>query len=149
MKPTLLSIPQLKSALEAAWKKHSVLKKEMAPLLLELRSRLKSQGKKGGWAAWVEAGNIGICLRTANRWADECAGKKPKPQDKSREVPDLTPDGMVSFQVSFVLPEEEHNELLEACQVVGNDEVPKIIRTAILNAAKERRQSVQHKAAHA
>lgn len=85
MKLEKLSDDQLKSALVTAWKRHSLLKKEMAPLLSELRKRLRSQGnRKGeGWGAWVEAGHIGICLRTANRWADEYEDK-PTSSKKSR-----------------------------------------------------------------
>ena len=150
MQPEKLSTQQLKTELKKTWQRYSAVKEKMMPLLYELRKRLSAPGnRKGeGWAAWVEAGHIGICVRTANRWADEYAGKKPTSGQKSRGV-HPSPDGLVSFQVSFVLPEQEHHELMEAYQVLEEKEVPKIIRTAILNAANERRRSVQRKAAHA
>jgi len=148
-----LTTNQLKTELKKTWQRYSAMKEKMAPLLSELRKRLRAPGNRNGkgWAAWIDDGHIGICVRTANRWADEYEGKKPTSGQKSGgddEVPPL-PDGLASFQVSFVLPEDEHNELMEAYKVLDEDEVPKIVRTAILKAANERRQNVQRQAAYA
>ncbi|MGA9556712.1 MAG: hypothetical protein WBR11_07655, partial [Terriglobales bacterium] len=101
MDPSSLSVPQLKSALKSTWQRYSDVKEKMAPLLYELRKKLRKPGsRKGeGWAAWIEAGHIGICVRTANRWADEHAGVKRTSGPKSRGFKiargEPLPDGVV------------------------------------------------------
>jgi hypothetical protein len=72
-----LTEPQLKAAIQSAWKKHEQLAKaELAPLLYWLRERLRAQGarndiadKDRGFGAWVEE-YLDFTRRTADRWCD-------------------------------------------------------------------------------
>jgi hypothetical protein len=122
-----MDIKQLKAALVKAWKKHSQLKKEMAPLLSDLRKALRKQGnRKGeGWGAWVEAGHIGICLRTANRWADEYDGKtssqKSRSGLKARAAATRIPPLFNNPRPSW-LNEERWNRLEKAIDDIGDND---------------------------
>jgi hypothetical protein len=63
-----LSVTELKTKLQAVWRKHEKLcRPQMAPLLFHLRLKLKAQGKKGtGFGVWCED-TLDISRRTADR----------------------------------------------------------------------------------
>jgi hypothetical protein len=139
-----MTIPQLKSALIKTWKKHSELKKEMAPWLSELRERLRKQGnRKGeGWAAWLNEGHIGISLKTANRWADQHEGKKRTSSQKSRSG--LKARAAEAPVWKFAAPptpwfnKERQQELHQAIEIVGDIRALQLFFDAVTQAAAQR-----------
>jgi hypothetical protein len=138
-----LTVTQLQSELKKTWQRYSAVKAEMSPLLYELRRKLRAQGKKGeGWAAWVEAGHIGISLKTANRWADEIAGEKGTSSRKSRGGLKAraaeTPVWKFSAPTTAWFTSERQRELNEAIQIVGDNRAAQLIYEAI-TAEVERR----------
>jgi len=142
---------QLKRAIESAWKKHEQLAKaDMAPLLYWLREKLRAQGarndvadKDRGFGAWVED-NLDISRRTADRWADDWgiahglkkASKRAAPTSRQMSKSPGTPDGRVTVNVSFVVSEREHEQFLEAMEILGDD-AQRIIYDAVVTAAKK------------
>ena len=149
MDPTKLTVSQLKSELKRTWQRYSAIKEKMAPLLYELRKKLRAPGnRKGeGWAAWIEAGHIGICVRTANRWADEYAGKKPTSGQKSRGFKiargQPLPDGVV--RIDFVLNTEEQRSFEEAKRILKErgEKIGRVIYEAVLAAANQKSKAAR------
>jgi hypothetical protein len=146
------TINQLKSRLVRAAKR---TRSVMAPLLYQLRSKLKAQGRSGeGFGAWVEA-HLDMSRRTADRWADEWAiakGLKKPPKraaSTSGQMTKSTPtvDGKVTLQVSFVVTKERQDQFVEAMEILG-EEAEQVIFKAVTEAA--RAKNANHKlAAHA
>lgn len=142
-----LSTTQLKAELKATWQRYSAVKEKMSPLLSELRKRLRAPGsRKGqGWAAWLEAGHIGICLKTANRWADEYEGKKPKLTSglKSRARGEARPGEERIYPVSLIVTEAEEKQLTRAVETLGIEEAKRIIIEALLAAAAQKKPNAK------
>ncbi len=141
---------QLKAELKRTWQRYSDVKEKMAPLLYELRKKLRKPGsRKGeGWAAWIEAGHIGICVRTANRWADEHAGKstsRPKSQGPRGAA---LPGEERTYPFSFVVTEAEEEQIHEAVKVLGAEEVRRIVIETLLKAAERKKNETHSLAAH-
>jgi hypothetical protein len=121
----------------------------MAPLLYQLRERIKAQGKKGeGFGVWCEK-HLDISRRTADRWADEYARKhglktfrqmtKSRPKQNTKTV-----DGKVTCQVSWVATVEERDQFVEAIAILGPDAQPLIYKT-VIKAARERQNASQQR----
>lgn len=148
-----LSVGELKVKLQNIWRKHEKLcRTQMAPLLYNLRFKLKAQGKTGaGFGAWVED-TLDISRRTADRWADDwaiaqglkkpskCA--KPKAFRQMSKSAQSNPDGKVTVPLSFILPEKEAEKFIAAMQLLG-DKATSIIYDAILTAARSRKKPAQ------
>jgi len=139
MDPAHLSVAQLKSELKRTWHRFSAIKEKMAPLLSELRKKLRAPGnRKGeGWAAWIEAGHIGICVRTANRWADEFEGKNLKtkvqrfvPSPKKHDDEDLVP-------IELVIEDRSRREEFNRAMKTLGARATEIIYDAVLAAVKK------------
>ena len=147
-----LTEQELKAAIIAAWKKHEELAKaDLAPLLYWLRERLRAQGarndltndKDRGWEVWVTE-RLEISRRTADRWADDWgiahglkkASKRAAPTSRQMSKSPGTPDGRVTVNVSFVVSEREHEQFLEAMEILGDD-AQRIIYDAVVTAAKK------------
>lgn len=134
-----MTVPQLKSRLIRLAKRNRT---DMAPLLYQLREKIKDQGKKGkGFGAWCEA-NLDISRRTADRWADEYAMKHGlktfRQMTKSRPKQSVkTVDGMVTVQISFVATEEQREQFVEAMAILG-PAAEKLIFDTVIAAAKKR-----------
>jgi hypothetical protein len=142
---------ELKAAIKSAWKKHEQLAKaDMAPLLYWLRERLRAQGARNdiadsdrGFGTWVEH-NLDISRRTADRWADDWGiahdlkepSKRVAPTSGQMSKSPGTPDGRVTVNVSFVVSEREHEQFLEAMEILGDD-AHRIIYDAVVTATKK------------
>jgi hypothetical protein len=139
---SILTIRQLKSRLVHIAKRS---RSSMAPLLWQLRERIKAQGKKGeGFGVWCEK-HLDISRRTADRWADEYARKHSlktfRQMTKSRpKQNDKTADGKVTIQVSWVATKAEEEQFIEAMGVLGQEAQPLIYKT-VIQAAKERQHA--------
>jgi len=134
-----MTVPQLKSRLIRLANRNRTA---MAPLLYQLREKIKEQGKKGkGFGAWCED-HLDISRRTADRWADEYARKrglktfgqmtKSRPKQSTR-----TADGKVTVQISFVATEEQRERFVEAMAILG-PAAEKLIFDTVIKAAKKR-----------
>jgi len=134
-----LTITQLKSRLIRVARRS---RSAMAPLLYQLRTKIKAQGKKGeGFGVWCEK-HLEISRRTADRWADEYARKhglktfrqmaKSRPKQSTKTV-----DGKVTIQVSWVATEAEQEQFIEAMATLGAD-AEKLIFDTVIAAAKKR-----------
>ena len=138
-KGKVMTIAQLKSRLVKIAKRSRT---SMAPLLFQLRTHIKAQGKTGeGFGAWVEE-HLDISRRTADRWADEWAiskGLKKPSAPKKHTFRQMTKsvDGKVTVQVSFVVTAAEQEQFIEAMAILGPDAEP-LIFTTVIEAAKER-----------
>lgn len=134
-----LTILQLKSRLVHHAKRSRAV---MAPLLYQLRSRIKAQGRSGeGFGAWVES-HLDMSRRTADRWADEWAiahGLK-KPPKRATTSGQLTKskvgiDGKVTMSISFIVDEPRRDKFVEAMDILGED-AEAIVFDAVTAAAK-------------
>jgi transposase len=138
-----MSAEQLKAALVKVWKKHSQLKKEMAPLLSDLRKALRKQGsRKGeGWGAWVEAGHIGISLKTANRWANEYEGKTTSSQKSRSGLKARAAEAQVVAFIKSPRPswmtDEKKKQLDQAIEIVGDQRALQLFFDAVTQAAAQ------------
>jgi len=128
----------------------------MAPLLYQLRSKIKAQGKSGeGFGAWVES-HLDMSRRTADRWADEWAiahglKKPPKRATTSGQLTKSKPsvDGKVTMSVSFIVDKQKQDEFVEAMDILGED-AEAVIFQAVTEAAAKKKSHANHKvAAHA
>jgi hypothetical protein len=135
------TISQLKSRLVHHAKRNRAV---MAPLLFELRKRIKAQGRKAeGFGAWVES-HLDMSRRTADRWADDWAiahGLK-KPPKRATTFGQLTKskpsvDGKVTMSVSFIVDKQKQDEFVEAMEILGED-AEGIIFKAVTEAAKKK-----------
>jgi hypothetical protein len=146
MKIEDLSVTELKTKLQNIWRKYEKLcRTQMAPLLFNLRLKLKAQGKTGaGFGAWVED-TLDISRRTADRWADNwgvSAGlQKPSKRVKatfrqmSKSAKDYkTADGKVVVNWSMALTTAENKEWLTALRVLGSG-AQQVVFSAVINAA--------------
>jgi ribonuclease BN (tRNA processing enzyme) len=148
------TISQLKSRLVRHAKRSRSV---MAPLLYQLRSKIKAQGSSGeGFGAWVES-HLDMSRRTADRWADEWAiahglKKPPKRATTSGQLtksPKPTVDGKVTMSVSFIVDERRQEEFVEAMDILGED-AEAVIFNAVTEAAAKKRSHARHTtAAHA
>ena len=145
------TISQLKSRLVRHAKRSRSV---MAPLLYQLRSKIKAQGRSGeGFGAWVES-HLDMSRRTADRWADEWAIahglKKPPKRATSRQVTKTAKgvDGKVTLQLSFVVTEDQQDQFVEAMKILGED-AEKLIFTTVIEEAKKRSHARHTTAAHA
>ena len=148
-----LTISQLKSRLVHHAKRTRAV---MAPLLFELRKRIKAQGRKAeGFGAWVES-HLDMSRRTADRWADEWAiahglKKPPKRAATSGQLTKSKPsvDGKVTMSVSFIVDEQRQEKFVEAMDILGED-AEAVIFNAVTEAAAKKRSHARHAtAAHA
>jgi hypothetical protein len=138
-----LSVAELKAKLETIWSEHEKLcHEQMAPLLYNLRLKLKAQGKSGaGFGAWVED-YLDISRRTADRWADQWAMSKGLMKQRktltfrhlSKSKKKASRDGLITVPYSFTLPEEEADKFLEAVSILG-DRATDIVYAAVMSAA--------------
>jgi hypothetical protein len=119
----------------------------MAPMLYQLRAKIKAQGKAGeGFGQWVET-HLDISRRTADRWADEYARKhglktfRQMTKSRPKQSP-KTADGKVTIQVSWIATEAQQAEFIEAMSVLGEEAEPLIYKT-VIQAAKERQRAGQ------
>jgi hypothetical protein len=142
-----LTVEQIQSKLVGVWKRYrDDAQKEMAPLLYQLREKLKAQGKAGeGFGVWVEA-SLDISRRTADRWADSYAiskGLKKKPVPVPRTGKKKSTSGQMSKSGREVtLPlrfrtTDEAKQFSEALGVLGDDEAHDVIVNAVISAAHE------------
>jgi hypothetical protein len=147
------TISQLKSRLVHHAKRSRAV---MAPLLYELRKRIKAQGRSGeGFGAWVES-HLDMSRRTADRWADEWAiahglKKPPKRAVTSGQLTRSKPsvDGKVPMTISFIVDEQRQKEFVEAMDILDED-AEAVIFNAVTEAAAKKRAHARHTtAAHA
>jgi hypothetical protein len=144
------TISQLKSRLVRHAKRSRSV---MAPLLYQLRRKIKAQGRSGeGFGAWVES-HLDMSRRTADRWADDWAiahglKKPPKPATTSGQLTKSKPsvDGKVTMSISFIVDEQRQEEFVQAMNVLGED-AEKIIFNAVTEAAKTKSHA-NHKVAN-
>ena len=147
------TISQLKSRLVRHAKRTRAV---MAPLLYQLRKRIKAQGRSGeGFGAWVES-HLDMSRRTADRWADEWAiahglKKPPKRAVTSGQLTKSKPsvDGKVPMTISFIVDEQRQKEFVEAMDILDED-AEAVIFNAVTEAAAKKRSHARHTtAAHA
>jgi hypothetical protein len=135
------TISQLKSRLVRHAKRTRAV---MAPLLFELRKRIKAQGRKAeGFGAWVES-HLDMSRRTADRWADEWAiahglKKPPKRVTTSGQLTKSKPsvDGKFTMNISFIVDEKRQQEFVDAMETLGED-AEEIVFNAVTEAAKKK-----------
>jgi hypothetical protein len=103
---------QLKTCLLNIWERfeRTTLRDEFAPLLYHLRLKLRAPGREGqGFEKWV-GDNLGIAIRTANRWAtwyEERLGVQRPPKQKLKSL----------GHVADTLPEEtSERETSDVCE---------------------------------
>ena len=144
---THLSVAQLQERLTQIWVRYEpAIKDEIAPLLFHLREKLKKQGSRTGegFCNWVD-NNLGLSRKTANRWADDYAIskelKKPAHGSGGGTSGQVTkseprfPDGKRTYQLSWVVSEEEYDQMEKAVRTLGGNEGIK--RLILAQAAKK------------
>lgn len=103
---------QLKTCLLNIWERfeRTTLRDEFAPLLYHLRLKLRAPGREGqGFEKWVSE-NLGIAIRTANRWAtwyEEQLGVQRPPRRKLESL------GHVADTLPEETSERETNDVCE------------------------------------
>lgn len=105
---------QLETEILTLWGQHQKCEKELAPLLFRLRDLLKTQGKKGGFNAWLKTHNIPRA--TAYRWIE-----KYEVKEGLRPVP--IPKPKTSYQVRRSV------EVAQADYIPAPDSVQKVVST--------------------